>query len=222
MKAIVYYCMLCLAGFLMHSFSHGSCKSRNPLNAQERKQLIERLDGTRTGRKILKLFKRKYGSLTTMQLFWHASSFTQILDSPASNEESTEGGLGAVICIHLSNQLPALENIADFAHELTHVTQMTLKNFKGEVANVQEFIDARLKAPGGEASAFAIECQVKHEILGKWDSFCAPYVSQSNPNAIELSIVISDLYSGKLSASLTGESYPALLEKQFHQMKSSL
>jgi hypothetical protein len=90
-----------------------------------------------------------------------------------------------------------------------------LRQLKGEGMSTNEFVHARIAATGGEADAFGVECAVKREILGHWDAFCSPYV---NGGGVAVKRVVDDLYSGALSASLTGEPYPVMLAKQFRRM----
>jgi hypothetical protein len=114
--------------------------------------------------------------------------------------------------VHLAHKLPEIEHLADLAHELTHATRLRPEVLRGDVASAKEFVEQRLTGQGGEADAFVAECNVKHELLGHWDAFCSTYVSENEMNRQR---VIRDLYNGVLSASLTGESYPTLLERQY-------
>ncbi|MEW6055882.1 MAG: hypothetical protein AB1540_04635 [Bdellovibrionota bacterium] len=123
--------------------------------------------------------------------------------------------LGRGVCVHLTKNLPEIEHVADLAHELTHATKLELKVLRGDVETAEQFVGQRLGSSGGEADAFATECTVKREILGEWDPFCAPYVHDGK---ISREKVLQSLYSGQLSASLTGESYPTLLTRQFQAL----
>ena len=196
------------------------CDPSVPLTAPERERLLSKLRISKEGRKVITDFTKQYGGLQKLLIQWDSVSYSQVVNtaerSPASVDQ--KGRLGTAICVHLSSKLPEIENLADLAHEITHATRLELAVLKGEVNDVKDFVHARLAASGGEADAFGVECQVKKELLGYWDSFCAPYVSEEN--RMDTRKVLSDLYNGNLSASLTGETYPQLLTRQFKALKN--
>lgn len=182
----------------------------------ERRELLLKLRISKAGRALTADFERQYGSLENLVIQWDSVSYSQVAAGRArsrvANSSVEEAPLGPGICVHLARKLPAIEHVADLAHELTHATRLGLKILKGEVDDVAEFVRARLTSRGGEADAFSVECEVKRELLGHWDAFCAPY---AGPEGIDASRVIDDLYDGRLSASLTGETYPVMLSRQF-------
>lgn len=199
------------------------CDTAVQLSAKERKHLLDKMGATKVGAQVLADFVNQYGSLSKLLIQWDAVSYSQVAKPAADAARAPAGAgaekpaLGSGICVHLAKHLPEIENIADLSHELAHATRLESKVLRGEVDDVDQFVRARLAASGGEADAFGVECSVKREILGKWDAFCAPYVRN---NAIDVSQVLSDLYSGELSASLTGEPYPVMLARQYRNILS--
>jgi hypothetical protein len=118
--------------------------------------------------------------------------------------------------VHLTRRLPDIEHVADLVHELAHATRLEARVLRGEIEDTAEFVRERLTAKGGEADAFAVECQVKRELLGSWDALCAPYgITSAAGDSVDVQRVVKDLYNGQLSASLTGETYPIMLARQF-------
>jgi hypothetical protein len=118
------------------------------------------------------------------------------------------------VCVHLTKKLPEIEHVADLVHELTHAVYLEDEVLHGTMDDVDDFVRARIAGVGGEAHAFSVECKVKQEILKTWDQLCMPYVSDSK-NEMDKEKVVQALYNGVLSASLTGETYPVMLSKQF-------
>ena len=209
--------------FQNNSFASASkvfsqCDPAIEMSTEDRDELLTKLENTKVGSQVLNDFKRIYGSLDSLALQWDSVSYSKILDEPKTRSlasvESTPK-LGSAICIHLTKKLPPLEHLADLIHELTHATKLELKVLKGELENVEEFVKQRLGASGGEAHAFEVECKLKKEITGDWDSLCAPYVVDET---VSQERILDDLYTGKLSASLTGETYPTMLSKQYKAM----
>ncbi len=188
-----------------------TCEEAIPLTAAEQQKLFKDLQNTQVGKNLISEFKGRYGSLKALVLQWDQVSYSQILQ-PAET--------ASVVCIHLAQKLPEIEHLADLAHEMTHATRLEPEVLLGYgMKSVEEFVEKRLAGAGGEADAFSVECQVKKEVLGRWDHFCAPYVDAQN--FFEVSKVVEDLYNGSLSASLTGEAYPVMLSKQFQSLTRS-
>lgn len=198
------------------------CDPARPVEEEERGELLKNLAQSPTGRRLLQDYASIFGSLSTLVIQWDSVSYSQINRTEASRSIASTSSTQQkrseteVVCIHLAKKLPDIEHIADLAHELTHATRLTGQVLRGESMNASEFVKARIASRGGEADAFGVECVVKHEILGYWDSFCAPYVTRNQE--IDHDLVVTDLYSGTLAASLTGESYPVMLAKQFERM----
>ena len=216
----------------LHPMVRETCDSGIRLSTDEREAVLKKLGTTETGAKLLLDFINQYSSLDRLSIEWNQVSFSQVINLKAlkakedlpgnrslANEkaEEAQGSLGAAICVHLAHKLPPIEHLADLAHELTHVTRLRKSILDGEVDNASEFVKARLSEVGGEADAFAFECKVKEEFLGKWDDFCRPYLNETG-SGIDQMAVVKDFYKGGLSASLTGESYPVMLAKQYQAM----
>lgn len=206
-----------------------SCDVGIPLTAQERESLFYKLRISKAGQKLIASFEKKYSSLENLNLQWNTVSYSQLSAAPQRTVSSVKKNPGRgpasvpalsseMVCVHLARKLPDIEHIADLAHELVHATRLSHDVLVGNVTDPDEFVSARIKSRGGEADAFASECVVKHEILGTWDRLCTPYVSDSDENAVDVELVIRDLYNGELSASLTGEAYPVMLARQFKAM----
>lgn len=194
------------------------CDAGPQLSAEERTQLFERLTESPLGARILTDYAREYGDTSSLMIQWDSVSYSQVV-TVHQNEGRAPAGLSALgnaVCVHLTKRLPDIEHVADLAHELTHATRLSPAVLRGNVSSVAEFVQARLAARGGEADAFASECRVKHELLGEWDELCAPYVAEQG--SFDTEHVVRDLYSGKMSASLTGETYPVMLARQFNAM----
>jgi len=198
-----------------------SCDPAILVSAAERVKLLSKLRISIAGRQLLEDFKVRYGGLQRLIIQWDTVSYSQVTNPrgvpsrvPASIAASAPG---TAVCVHLSKKLPEIENLADLAHEITHATRLELAVLRGDLDDVDKFVEARLAARGGEADAFAVECQVKRELLGRWDSWCSPYVDDAGKN-VEVERVVDDLYSGRLSASLTGEAYPKMLAKQYRAL----
>lgn len=217
---------------LPDTLSYSACDPGQALSANERARLFAQLAKTAMGRSILADFVRQYGSYRNLLIQWDSVSYSQVVSAKSSvassNDRSTRelgatrspasepSGLGDLVCIHLTRKLPDIEHLADLAHELAHATRLRPEILRGDVPTVEEFVKARLTARGGEADAFAAECQVKNEILGRWDALCSPYASSAR--TFDTARVVKDLYDGRLSASLTGETYPVMLARQFKAM----
>ncbi|HRK01984.1 MAG TPA: hypothetical protein PLH57_04915, partial [Oligoflexia bacterium] len=139
-------------------------------------------------------------------IYWDDVSYSQL----GGRDKSAQ-----TVCIRLAKRLPDIEHIADFAHELTHAVRLTEEVLHGQAATADEFVAARLGAHGGEADAFATECRVKRDILGKWDELCSPFASNTDMNVDK---VLSALKDGTLAASLTGEPYPVMLTRQYEML----
>ena len=191
-----------------------ACDPALPLSVDERAELLGAVGKSETGAALIEEYERKFGDLQTLVIQWDTVSYSQISKNPGRALASS-GPRASVVCVHLAKRLPDIEHIADLSHELVHATRLSEAVLKGDGMSTNQFVHARIAAIGGEAEAFGVECAVKREILGHWDHFCAPYVSGS---AVEVSRVVDDLYSGALSASLTGEPYPVMLAKQFRRM----
>ncbi|MBI3555367.1 MAG: hypothetical protein HY074_03765 [Deltaproteobacteria bacterium] len=208
------------------SFDRGSrelgavCDPGATLSDDERGILLNKLRISTSGRAVLDDFVRQYGSFTNLLVQWDTVSYSQVVSVPQQPGRSPAGEslLGNGVCVHLTRKLPEIEHVADLAHELTHATRLSFKVLHGEVADVAEFVRARLTARGGEADAFSVECKVKHELLGRWDEFCSPYGTLSAADSFDTVQVIKDFYNGRLSASLTGETYPVMLARQYKAM----
>ena len=194
------------------------CDPGIDLTGDDRVRLLNKLRISKAGRDVLEAFTNQYGTLSKLLIQWDSVSYSQVAKPEpgrAVAAATATGRLGVGICVHLARNLPEIENIADLAHELTHATRLEPQILRGEVEDVDVFVRERLAAQGGEADAFAVECQVKREILGKWDGFCNPY---ANEKGIDVKRVVADLYTGELSASLTGEAYPVMLARQYRAM----
>jgi hypothetical protein len=194
-----------------------ACDPALPLTADERAELIGALEKSETGRTLFKEYQLKFGELSSLIIQWDTVSYSQISKLPGRVPAniSASSAKASVVCVHLAKKLPDIEHIADLSHELVHATRLSEEVLKGEGMSTNEFVHARIAATGGEADAFGVECAVKREILGHWDGFCSPYVSG---DGVAVKRVVDDLYSGALSASLTGEPYPVMLAKQFRRM----
>lgn len=190
------------------STARAACKEGQLLTKKEIRRLIDSIRISSAGQKLYIEFKEKYPLKNQLKIYWDNVSYSELIKNSRTGKTQ--------VCIHLAQKLPQIEHIADFVHELTHATKLDPKILNGEVSDVNVFVHERLGADGGEADAFALECQVKYELLNRWDDFCAPYVSKSL-NQVDRNQVLNDLYSGELSASLTGEPYPILLARQFRQ-----
>ncbi len=190
------------------------------LSDEDRSALLAKLRISIAGRAVLEDFVREYGAFTNLLIQWDTVSYSQVVTVPRNQGRAPAGvsPLGNGVCVHLTRRLPDIEHIADLAHELTHATRLSPKVLHGEVADVAEFVRARLTARGGEADAFAVECKVKHELLGRWDEFCSPYAKTDEPESFDTAQVTHDFYNGRLSASLTGETYPVMLSRQYKAM----
>ncbi|MBI3543125.1 MAG: hypothetical protein HY075_07620 [Deltaproteobacteria bacterium] len=197
----------------------GACDPGNALSDAERARMLNRLRSSRAGHAILTDFLRHYGSFANLMIQWDGVSYSQVV-AVAAPGRSPAGisQLGDAVCVHLTKRLPDIEHVADLAHELTHATRLSPKVLRGEVTDVSEFVRARLSVRGGEADAFAVECQVKRELLGHWDELCSPYAPTGVADSFDTEQVVRDFYSGRLSASLTGESYPVMLSRQYKAM----
>lgn len=196
--------------------SAAQCDPALPLSDEERSEILGLLRRTKKGQLLLNDYVKSYKSLGTLVIQWDSVSYSQISRNAGRTPASTQSP--SIVCIHLAKRLPEIEHVADLAHELTHATRLTPKVLKGEGMEVQEFVKARIGATGGEADAFAVECEVKRELLGHWDHFCNPYVSTEDE--VDVAAVVRDLYNGSLAASLTGEAYPVMLAKQFSRMSA--
>lgn len=203
----------------------GYCDPGVVLSKEERDSLLEKMQSTQTGRAVLADFVREYGSFENLLIQWDGVSYSQVVTMRPRPARGLASGtrphgvsrLGNAVCVHLTRKLPPLEHVADLSHELAHATRLEKKVLLGEVSDVEEFVKARLAARGGEADAFAVECRVKREMLGRWDSFCLPYADVQT-NRFDTARVIKDFYNGRLSASLTGETYPVMLSRQYKAM----
>lgn len=194
-----------------------SCDPALPLQAGEREDLLDRLQDSATGRGLLEEFKAVYGDLDSLIIQWDTVSYSQISKERGRVPAHELGTRRAsVVCVHLAKKLPDIEHLADLAHEIVHANRLPEKALKGDGMAAEEFVHARIASRGGEAEAFAEECAVKRDVLGRWDAFCAPYVV--GDDHVEQARVVEDLYSGALSASLTGEPYPVMLAKQYRRM----
>lgn len=196
------------------------CDAGVLLTSPERTELLHQLRISTAGTKIIKSFLTQYHSLRNLVLQWDSISYSQVAGGASCEKRGAsdglqEGRLGCGICVHLSRKLPGLEHVADLAHELTHATRLDADVLRGKGKNLDDFVRERLEGAGGEADAFVSECTVKRELLGDWDSFCAPYVSS---NRMDFDLVLAALYNGRLAASLTGESYPIMLSRQFRAL----
>ena len=197
-----------------------ACDPGTALTDEERTALFDKLRISMAGRSVLNDFSKQYGSLTNLLIQWDSVSYSQVVRVDAGRGRSPAGEslLGNGVCVHLTRKLPEIEHIADLAHELTHATRLSPRVLHGDVADVAEFVRARLTARGGEADAFGVECKVKRELLGRWDEFCSPYASANAVESFDTTQVTRDFYNGRLSASLTGETYPVMLSRQYKAM----
>lgn len=195
----------------------------------DRASLVERLESTAVGKKLVADFKAKYGSLDQLNLQWDLISYSQVVyppknRAPAASRKDADPAAKTTVCIHLTRKLPDIEHVADLAHELTHAVRLDRAVLNGAYASSDEFVAARIGSVGGEADAFATECRVKHELLGEWDALCAPYASAGGADAgpgnsaMDHGRIVGALYDGTLSASLTGEPYPVMLAKQYRKI----
>jgi hypothetical protein len=195
-----------------------SCDVALPLRDDERADLLQSLAATKTGESLLSEYIKVYGSLDTLVIQWDQVSYSQINRATTRLPASAQTQMGSVVCVHLARRLPQIEHLADLAHEMVHATRLSEEVLKGEGLTSKEFVHARIAAPGGEADAFAVECAVKKEAIGRWDQFCGPYVHFEG-HKVDQQAVVRDLYNGALSASLTGEAYPVMLTKQYQRMR---
>lgn len=205
-----------------------SCDPGVVLTARERETVLNKLKSSQTGLDLLSDFTSNYGSFQNLMIQWDSVSYSQVVSPDLSSSHraiASQNALGTAVCVHLTKKLPHIEHVADLAHELAHATRLERRVLRGEVSDVDEFVKARLTSRGGEADAFSVECTVKREILGSWDSLCAPYARSSGANSqapaassIDTERVIHDFYNGHLSASLTGETYPVMLSRQYQAM----
>lgn len=179
------------------------CDPGVPISKGQREELFTQLRISKAGTQLLEQFGKQYGTLQNLFLQWDTVSYSQVSDTG--------------VCVFLSRRLAPIENVADLAHELVHATRLPAAVLQGAVPSAEEFVRTRLAGQGGEAEAFAVECEVKREILGgKWDALCAPYATGNDAeDVMDQGRVVRDLYNGELSASLTGEPYPVLLSQQF-------
>lgn len=194
--------------------SSAFCDPGLPVTHDERAALVSALKDSKTGTQLLQDFEKKYGSLDRLLVQWNNVSYSQLSVSP----ERSLASVAPKVCIHLTHRLPDIEHIADLAHELVHATRLSAEELRGDVKSEEEFVSSRIRSRGGEAEAFAVECQVKYEINSEWDELCSPYVRSGK---MQVAAVIEDLYNGNLSASLTGEAYPKMLAKQFRIMRKN-
>ncbi len=205
--------------FITQNSKAAECDPAISLADDERQHLVDRLVKSPTGKKLLDDFEVIYGSLQNLTIQWDRVSFSQVVAKPTRVPAAIDlKKLGEEVCIHLALKLPEMEHIADFAHELVHVTRLPKEVYQGNFKKTEDFIKARIALKGGEAEAFAVECTVKYELLGEWDGLCAPYVLDSKhdlEHSMDLKHIVKDLYNGSLAASLTGEPYPIMLERQF-------
>ncbi|MBI2605189.1 MAG: hypothetical protein HYW49_03815 [Deltaproteobacteria bacterium] len=201
-----------------------ACDPGIAVSAGDRASLVERLQSTTVGKELVADFKAKYGSLDQLNVQWDLISYSQVLYPPKNrvpagekngSRKNAAPAKKTTVCIHLTRKLPEIEHIADFAHELTHAARLDRAVLTSSYASPDEFVAARIGSTGGEADAFATECRVKHELLGEWDSLCAPYASS---DGMDHDRIVGALYDGTLSASLTGEPYPVMLAKQFRKI----
>lgn len=211
---------------LLRTASASSCDPGSDLNSEEKKALLGTLEKTETGKKLIENFITRYGSIDRLRIQWDHVSYSQIirdqdsvgkgrtLASVSNSKESNQN----LVCIHLTKKLPEIEHTADLAHEITHAVRLEDHVLHGDLENVDEFVKARIAGKGGEADAFATECVVKREILGNFDQLCSPYAE--NESKMDQEQITEALYSGTLSASLTGETYPVMLAKQFNNALS--
>lgn len=183
---------------------------------QEREKLLEQLRISTTGQKLIQSFIERYGSIDSLHISWSTVSYSKYPQNPQVGAgERRPASLSSEVCIYLTRQLPPIEHLADLAHELTHATRLPHAVLLGEGVDEKEFVRKRIAEEGGEADAFAVECRVKRETIGHWDKLCAPYASLESDISIDSQRVVHDLYNGLLAASLTGETYPQLLARQF-------
>lgn len=197
------------------------CDPGQVLTPQERAQIFGWLRESRTGQAVLADFARQYGSVSNLLIQWDSVSYSQVVNAKLATRapaSQASNALGTAVCVHLTRRLPDIEHVADLAHELTHATRLEKRVLHGDVGDVDEFVRLRLAARGGEADAFSVECHVKRDILGHWDSLCEPYADESSADGFDASRVVRDFYNGKLSASLTGETYPIMLSRQYRAM----
>ncbi len=219
------------------------CDISKSISDDDASVLIGTLQKTQTGTRIINEFLSIYKNFNTLDLRWDRASFSRVLprtektfarikqDSKSNNRKpasifspnmnmlaspqtiaQNRAPLGDKVCIHLTEQLPPIERLADLIHELTHVTFLSFEVLHGKVKDVEAFIAARLIGPGGEVHAFQTECEFKHDYLGEWDRFCSPYITNDH---FDFEKAVEGFTSGTLSTSITGESYPDLLRKQF-------
>lgn len=196
-----------------------SCDPGIDATKEERVDLLNRMYNTDTGKNIIELFVQKFGSIEKLIIQWDHVSYSQVIKSKTNRSlASTQPDSGASVCVHLTKKLPKIEHIADLSHEMTHATLMDQKSFpETQDSDTEEFVKNRIAGKGGEAEAFAVECMVKYEILKQWDQLCAPFVKGDK---MHKKAIVSALYDGTLSASLTGEPYPVMLTKQFRNIAS--
>lgn len=206
--------------------SSSSCDPGIDLSADERQVLLERIEETNIGKETIQQFIKKYGTLKSMILQWDLVSYSQIINQDqtgravASTNSSKSNYNGAKVCIHLTKKLPELEHLADLVHEMTHAIYLEMRTPVLEKAEeheeVEKFVNQRIASKGGEAEAFAIECTLKREIINDWDTLCGPFAKSNTEMDVER--IVDGLYSGNLSASLTGEPYPIMLRKQYRNL----
>lgn len=185
------------------------CGPGEKVAPQEKVWLLESVRRSEIGQKLLESFKEKFKSFDRLHVYWDDVSYSQL------------GGRdhAAQVCIRLAKRLPDIEHIADFAHELTHAVRLTTEVLHGHTDSAEEFVNARLGAHGGEADAFATECRVKKDILGRWDELCSPYTTVVKEKTdMDVQRILAALKDGTLSASLTGEPYPVMLTRQFQML----
>jgi hypothetical protein len=213
-------------GCIHYGYSH-SCDVGVPLTLEEREQMLAQLRISTAGRELLSQFENQY-NMKELSIQWGSASYSQLSTArqPSRNVSSVKKGEGrgpassdssgvSKVCISLARDLPSIEHLADFAHELVHATRLNHDVLVGNVKDADSFVAARIRARGGEADAFVTECQIKREIRGGWDSLCRPFVINGEMNQ---DAVADALYTGDLAASLTGETYPVMLRKQFNAL----
>ncbi len=193
------------------------CDPGIDLTKEERIHLLTKMNQTDTGKNIIELFEKKYQTIEKLIIQWDHVSYSQVIKNKTGRSIASNMNQ-SVVCVHLTKKLPIIEHIADLSHEMTHATLMDQQSVaETQNVNVDEFVKNRIAGKGGEAEAFAVECMVKYEILNQWDHLCAPFVRNDK---MHKKAIVDALYDGTLSASLTGESYPVMLSKQFRNIST--
>lgn len=219
-KSSIVISALAVLFIFMKTAAANSCEPGADLNPDEKNELLSSLEKTETGKKLIESFVERYGSIEKLKIQWDHVSYSQIMRESQSKSRSIASTNSKpaeskdLVCIHLTKKLPDIEHTADLAHEITHAVRLENHVLRGDVDSVDEFVKERIAGIGGEADAFATECMVKREVLGNFDALCSPYAADETK--MDQDRVVDALYSGTLSASLTGETYPIMLAKQFN------